>query len=405
MKTTSALVALVVGFSAIVVGRAPARGDDRDHAVEAKPADTPIAPAEEARAAERWKAFREHMEKAGRKDLLPEEPEAAKAPSADAIIGILFRMSSEIAAAHDMLDSEPQDVAGARKRLAKLESNKDPYIGEYATLLRARCDLAEKKHPEAIRGFETVAGSSRNLATPAARRGLAECYRGQGEKTLEVLELRFLIASLPPDRTADRTWAESRLAEIRRDHPGPMQDSVKRMQELSTRLTALSPLTPPEGTNVNTSEGAPVDQKKVEEILLKVAKILEDEAKRCSACSSTACKACKKCGACTATGLCPDGQCKLVASGRGHGQGEGDPRDGKNANPAKRSKAPDGDGKEKLNDPSAKDKDAWGAVNDREVAKALQDLWGKIPPSYRQVVAQYFKDISGLETPAPAEKK
>jgi len=50
-----------------------------------------------------------------------------------------------------------------------------------------------------------------------------------------------------------------------------------------------------------------------------------------------------------------------------------------------------------LRESIARDSDAWGSINDRDVAKALQDLWGKIPPGYRRIVAQYFKDISGLE--------
>jgi len=307
------------------------------------------------------------------------------------MIGILFRLSPDIAAAHDLLTSEPPDVAGARERLKRLEGTKDPYLKDYATLLAARADLLEKKYPEAARGFESVLGSSRNLAAPTARRGLAESYRGQGETTLEILELRFLIGDLPPDRSADRDWAESRLAEIRRDHSGPLEDSAKRIQAVSARLASV-------GKGADGAGLPPVaEQKKVEDILLKVAKLLDDEAKRCKLCTSTACKPCKKCGACTATGMCPGGQHAGLIAVQGEGQ-NGQPRGHKQAGPADRSKVAKGDpGEKKLRDPAAKDQDAWGSINEREVAKSLQDLWGKIPPSYRQVVSQYFKDISGLK--------
>jgi hypothetical protein len=296
-----------------------------------------------------------------------------------------------------MLTSEPPDVPGARARLWRLDGTRDPYLSDYATLLSARADLLEKKYPEAARGYETVLASSRNLATPAARRGLAESYRGMDETTLEILELRFLIGSLPPDRSADRDWAESRLAEIRRDHSGPLEDSAKRMQHLSTRLASA-------GGKEGDAPQSPVtgEQKKVEDILLKVAKLLDDEAQRCKLCTSTACKPCKKCGACTATGMCPGGQHPGVARNAGHGQ-NGPPGGNRQGGPADRSKVAKGDpGEKKLRESAAKDRDAWGSINEREVAKSLQDLWGKIPPSYRQVVSQYFKDISGLASSPPA---
>jgi hypothetical protein len=394
MRTISALVGLAFSLGALAA--APLAADEIKP--EALPEKAPLAPAEAARAAERWKAFKEHMEGLGRKDLLPEETPGAKAPSNDAMIGILFRLSSDIAAAHDMLTSEPPDVAGARARLKRLEGTKDPYLSDYATLLAARADLLEKKYPEASRGFDSVIGSSRNLATPMARRGLAESYRGMGETTLEILELRFLIGDLPPDRSADRDWAETRLAEIRRDHSGPLEDSAKRMQALSTRLASV-------GKSGEDAQPAPVgEQKKVEDILLKIAKLLDDESGRCKLCSSVACKACKKCGACTASGMCPGGQHAGLVKVQGNGQ-NGAPRGHKQGGPADRSKVAKGDpGEKKLRDPAAKDQDAWGSINEREVAKSLQDLWGKIPPSYRQVVSQYFKDISGLAPSPPASK-
>src|SRR5262249_12837144 len=147
----------------------------------------------------------------------------------------------------------------------------------------ARCDLLERKYPEAARGFEGVIHSSKNLASPAARRGLAESYRGQGETALETLELRFLQLDLPPEATADREWAEGRLAEIRRDHSGPLHDSTQRIDDLAGRL---------EKTEAPTTVAG--GQAKVEEILVKTAKLIEDQARACPHCSSKACVACKK---------------------------------------------------------------------------------------------------------------
>ena len=105
------------------------------------------------------------------------------------------------------------------------------------------------------------------------------------------------------------------------------------------------------------------------------------------------------------------GQGQKVASGKsakaagGKKGAQGDPKGAGNANVAQKSKVSKGKAKSgELHDP-AQDADAWGKVNDREVAKSLLDLWGKVPPSYRKTVIQYFKDISGLEpepSPAPA---
>ncbi len=386
MKIIEVLCAAVIGMGSFALGSPPPGIEPGIKEAKSPPAASPA----DATRFDRWKSFREHVEKMGKKDLLPEEEAGATPPSTDAVLGVLFRISPEIAAAHDLLERESPDVAGARARLAKLEGNQDPYISDYLKLLTARCDLLEDHHAAAVRGFEAVLGSNRNLAAPAAHRGLAECYRGLEETTLEVLELRFLIADLPPEGSADRSWAEARLAEIRRDHPGPLQDSRKRMGALSERLAKADP-----------PEGVSPDQAKVEDILLKVAKLLEDEAKRCPLCSSKECKPCKKCGACTAAGQC-QGACtgQGQASGKGPGKGQkGDPAGKGQGKAAQRSQVSQADpGQKKLRESAAKDSDAWGSVNDREVAKALQDLWGKIPPSYRRTVSEYFKDISGLES-------
>ena len=58
----------------------------------------------------------------------------------------------------------------------------------------------------------------------------------------------------------------------------------------------------------------------------------------------------------------------------------------------------------KLREASPEERDAWGRINDREVARSLRELWDKIPPSYRLSVTRYFADVSTGKAPeAPAE--
>lgn len=121
------------------------------------------------------------------------------------------------------------------------------------------------------------------------------------------------------------------------------------------------------------------------------------------------------CGAGSAAG---EGEGSGSGRGQGGGRGQkaasakaaggkkgagGDPKDAGSAGAARRSQVSKGKPRSGELRDAAKDTDAWGSVNDREVAKSLLDLWGKVPPSYRKTVIQYFKDISGLEPePAPA---
>ena len=50
-----------------------------------------------------------------------------------------------------------------------------------------------------------------------------------------------------------------------------------------------------------------------------------------------------------------------------------------------------------MNDVGAKDREAWGKTNLRDVSTSLKGVWDKIPVTYRQLVTQYFRDISDLE--------
>ena len=49
------------------------------------------------------------------------------------------------------------------------------------------------------------------------------------------------------------------------------------------------------------------------------------------------------------------------------------------------------------------EREAWGRINDREVARSLRDMWDKIPPSYRLVVTQYFVDLTNDESESASD--
>jgi intein/homing endonuclease len=255
-------------------------------------------PAEEVTRSERWKAFKAHVEKLGKKELLPEEAPGSKPPATDGMQGVLFRMYPDLAAIDDFLSREPPDTTRARARLEKISGTEDPFLADYARLYRARCDLVEKKYPESIAGFEAVVESSRNLAGAVAHKGLADCHRAQGETTLEVLELRFALLQMYVEDAAERAQVEARLAEIRKDHKGPLADSEKRMGDLSKSLggskedaeESAKEQKKVEETLIKTAkllEAVSKDQSKVEEILIKTAKLLEEQARLCPECGGT----------------------------------------------------------------------------------------------------------------------
>jgi hypothetical protein len=85
------------------------------------------------------------------------------------------------------------------------------------------------------------------------------------------------------------------------------------------------------------------------------------------------------------------------------GQNGKDGKDGKGAgtqgSPENSDQLSKAAGQTALRDATASEKDAWGRINDRDVARSLRELWDKIPGSYRMTVIQYFKDISDPESP------
>lgn len=75
---------------------------------------------------------------------------------------------------------------------------------------------------------------------------------------------------------------------------------------------------------------------------------------------------------------------------------------------ASKSRLKDGESADvELRDLTPEEKEAWGRINDRKVARSLSAIWDKVPRSYRLIVTQYFKDITDPETEAaatPAER-
>ena len=98
-----------------------------------------------------------------------------------------------------------------------------------------------------------------------ARRYLAEAYQGLGDDTLALLELRFFSLDLPPGSTTETEWAEEKIRGIRqKEHPGPLHDSESSMRRVSTSLA-----------DVDLGEGTQSKERRVEDVLDKVAKLLE----------------------------------------------------------------------------------------------------------------------------------
>ena len=85
---------------------------------------------------------------------------------------------------------------------------------------------------------------------------------------------------------------------------------------------------------------------------------------------------------------------------------KGDPEGNKpDDSAAEDSKLPGGEtDKTHLRDASPEERDAWGRINDRDVARSLRELWDKIPASYRLMVTQYFRDITEPEKSSTGDK-
>ena len=400
-----------------------------------------------------WSRFVQHLEASGHEDLIPASAFAEEEDSesheghdhfaegahaghdhgevvlpdlqkGDPVRGILFKLSKDLV----VLDAWFEDAELAAKKgerrdrkiaemIARLEATGDPWLASYGRSYAARQALEQKDVAKARELLESLVESKHFLDRANARRVLATAYREVGEETRAILELQFLLAEASPDATSDRVWAEGQLAEIRENHDGPLHDCADRARSIGSLIS------------VRRVDGETQGQQEdVEDILTKIADLLEDQANRCPSCQQPVsqktgqCKSsCSKCGECKAGQLagakpgqkpgskpgqkpgqkpgskpCPNGECP--------GEGElakkpGEPKGAKPSDsPAEDTKLADGKSKDPaLRDRQLADQEAWGRINDRKVQASLREMWSKMPGHYRNLVSQYFSDLSDVE--------
>jgi hypothetical protein len=153
----------------------------------------------------------------------------------------------------------------ARRLVAAIRASDDPFLKAYGDLHGARLDIAEGKHAEAVKALDGLVKSCWFLPKREARRHLAAAYRGAGDDTLAILEIQFFLADLPPENEVDRAWAREELRGIReKDHQGPLHDSEASMRSVSELLAGL-----------DVGEGTQAKARRVEDVVGKVAKLLE----------------------------------------------------------------------------------------------------------------------------------
>ncbi len=381
----------------------------------------------------------------------------------DPIFPIVLRMSRELAVLRslfpdaDPLSIETADPAKDEERdrrvtglLERLSADEDPYVRAYAELFRARQALESGRPREAVSILDELGKSRHFLGRKEAHRTAARAYREIGDDALAVLELRLFLINTAEEDFVDHRWASAQLKEIRESgKEGPLKESAEQAKSASILISARSAgaQTQDEQKRIeaileraikllgepsakgdcceSASAGKACDsscqerqgqvalgeQKRVEKILDGVIKILEGSCSACNGAATTQCSSCGKPGACTKCGSC-------ASCGAGSGEGEGlargsQRRDGRNGNgdprgdranePAQDTKLRKGEqDRPDLRDPNYDSDELWGKINDREVARSLREVWGKIPVSYRRIVAQYYLDITEL-TPEDAK--
>ena len=395
------------------------------------------APEVAHRAEERaiWKGFVRHLYATGQEELLPEPlrhrdgsagdgsaGDGSRAlldfDASDPIKGVLFRASGaliDIDAAFSRARGEPlgaEELPQARRWATQLEESTDPYLKPYGMYFGAQLDLQAEDYDAAMARLQLLEASSRFLPRGDVRRLVVACYIGRGQETLAILDLQYYLSTLAPERQSERAWGLGQLEELRKEHPGPLRESGKRMRSISELLAQK-----------RIGEKTRDEQENVELVLEKIVDLLE--APRCGSCGELKCADCgrKTCDCdgvsqpCKGASKCKpaSGSGQGAGSGKGSGSGSGLARGkgrGRNGDP-KGDKPSDGAGRKStveagdageadLRDASPEERAAWGRINDREVARSLRELWGKIPRSYRLMVTQYYRDLSEIETPPAA---
>ena len=267
---------------------------------KAKPPLTAHEKCDGCNAQDVWHGFLEHLVETGRSDLAPpgelEKLEASKVEAekaekerskdeppppkvdlqaTDPIRGVLFRMSKDFVNLDALVtESQGKPLEGADREKAaalveKLRGSEDPYLKAYGELHGARLDLDAGKADPAAVALEKLVESHHFLPKREARRLLTRAYRARGDDTLAILELQFFLDDLPPGNETDRAWARDELRRIRETkHEGPLHDSGKSMKSISGLIEGLE-----------VGDPTQAKERRVEDILQKVAKLLEQKGK------------------------------------------------------------------------------------------------------------------------------
>ena len=364
-----------------------------------------------------WHGFLEHLVETGRADLAPagslEALEASKAEAekerskddppppkvdlqaTDPIRGVLFRMSKDFVNLDALVtESQGKPLEGADREKAaglveKLRGSDDPYLKAYGELHGARLDLEAGKAEESAKALEKLVESHHFLPKREARRLLARAHRARGDETLAILEIQFFLDDLPPGNETDRAWARDELRRIRETkHEGPLHDSGKSMKSISGLIEGL-----------DVGDGTQAKERRVEDILDKVAKLLEQKAARLSLSMAASSSSSQSGEQRSRSGRKQGGKPKGGKDGK-DGSEPKDGKDGKAKDPSSPNESDEvatAEGQANLRDATPEEKDAWGKINDRDVSRSLKELWDKIPPRYRLAVIEYFRDVAEEE--------
>ena len=384
-----------------------------------------------------WERFLIHLADNGQRELISElgfddALTTVDFSQGDPIRGILFRSWPDLVALDDAL-SEVATSSSARDRLLEperfdqlyaraktLEEADDPFVQPYgiyylATLdeLRATGQTGDERLAtlRAVRArLEWLAASRDFLPLDEVHERLAAVYEQLGDDTQAILEYQFCLTELPSERAVDRERVTESLRSIRdaSQHPGPLNESEGRMKKLAGRLEEPDP-----------GEETQGEQKRLETVLEKVAKLLERAEDAGGAQAAQAGQMGQR------SSLRQRQQMRQLATeaaqrmrqqgqqgqqgrqgqqgqqgqqGRQGQQGQ-QQQQGEQArrNQDKNGKANGRAEGENLRDDVARDRKAWGRVNQRDVERSLQGVWDKIPPRYRHVVTQYFRDLAEVD--------
>ncbi len=369
-----------------------------------------------------WRKFVEHQIREGREELIFENlddslkdldddrlgglaagllgPEAFPMPDlarGDPILGILFRQSGELINLHALFDEAGQEGGVRDEKIAslieKLRPGGDPFLGSYADFYAARHAMEKDDTTTAVEIMERLVKSEYFLPRYKVRRLLASLYRSRGEVTLAILELQFYLKDLSDDHSTERKWAEDQLAEIRKDHDGPLHDIAGRTRDISETMS-----------EPKLDQGVQSEQKDVEVILEKIVLLMEEETRR------------------QIEEMLEQMQEQMQQQQQLHQQQQqqqqqlqqlqqqqqqqaNQQQEGNRNKPrdetAGKTRLRQGDAAEvNLRKLTPDEKEMWGKINDREVRRSLQEVWGRMPTRYRKLVSQYYKDINDLSPPA-----